>query len=212
ARTDGRPRGEGPPRGPGRAPTSSRRTPGARWRMPKGPPWRPDGRGQLKPLASIEKTLDQATFNVFRLERRRWPESNDQALFLYHDRFDGLRHRGLHIAKDRPGFGRKGIGIRITDASSSDQAVRRPLLNGAQLDDSAQVHDRDSVTDEFRGREVVCDKEVRGAIPAFQVQHQFENPGANRHVEHRDGLVCDDQLWLQDHRPGDYRPLLLASA
>ena len=84
-------------------------------------------------------------------------------------------------------------------------------LRGAHLDDSAQVHDRDSVTDEFRGRQVVCDKEVRGAIPAFQVQHQFENPGANRHVEHRDRLVCDDQLWLQDHRPGDYRPLLLAS-
>src|SRR5438093_11875465 len=100
--------------------------------MPKGPPWRPDGRGQLKPLASIEKTLDQATFKVFRLERRRWPESNDQALFLYRDRFHGLRHRGPYIAKDRAGLGRKGIGIRLTDESSSDYGVRRPLLNSPQ--------------------------------------------------------------------------------
>src|SRR5437867_12424820 len=100
--------------------------------MPKGPPWRPDGRGQLKPLASIEKTLDQATFKVFRLERRRWPESNDQALFLYRDRFHGLRHRGPYIAKDRAGLGRKGIGIRVTARSSGDKAVRRPLLTRAQ--------------------------------------------------------------------------------
>src|SRR5207247_2678974 len=48
-------------------------------------------------------------------------------------------------------------------------------LRGAHLDDSAQVHDRDSGTDEFRGRQVVWEREVREAIPASYVQHTSEN-------------------------------------
>src|SRR2546422_8156412 len=51
---------------------------------------------------------------------------------------------------------------------------------------------------EFRRRQVVRNEQVRRAVPLLEVEHELEHPGPDGHVEHRDGLVGDDQLRLED--------------
>ena len=69
-----------------------------------------------------------------------------------------------------------------------DDLARRPLL-----DDPAQVHDRDPVGEVGGGGEVVRDHEDAEAAAAELVEER-EDPGADGDVEHRDGLVRDEQL------------------
>src|SRR5438445_6831876 len=258
--------------------------------------------GRLKDLASVEETLHEAAVNFFRLERRRWPESNDDVFLLDIDGVDRLGHRGFDLGYNRSHLVCETVRIRVPRSSVRNQARRRPLLDrtqrglcggdlggqptqfeeidkvpalpaarrhghgaprmeaasgrrmdgvghlssrqhlpaaasrvrygdrlqegpnirmlrvrvdtlrGAHLHDPSEVHDRDSVADEFRRRQVVRDEQVRRAVPLLEVEYELEHPGPDGHVEHRDGLVGDNQLRLEDHRPRDHGPLLLAAA
>ena len=83
-------------------------------------------------------------------------------------------------------------------------------LRRADLDDPAEIENRDAVAEELRGREVVRDVEVREVELALEVEHQLEDLRPHAHVEHRDGLVRDEQRGIEDDRPRDHRPLLLS--
>ena len=53
------------------------------------------------------------------------------------------------------------------------------------------------------------DEQVREAALAPEVEHELEELGADRDVEHRDRLVGDDELRIHDERPGDDDALAL---
>ncbi len=81
----------------------------------------------------------------------------------------------------------------------------------ADLQDLAQVHDRDAVGDDPGQREVVGDEQVGQAALLAQVEHQREQLGADGDVEHRDWLVGDHERRPEHERPGDDDPLALAA-
>jgi hypothetical protein len=57
----------------------------------------------------------------------------------------------------------------------------------------------------------VGDEQVRQAAGGAQVQHQAQQLGPDRHVEHRHRLVGHDDLGLEHERAGDHDPLPLAT-
>src|SRR5437870_200566 len=64
-------------------------------------------------------------------------------------------------------------------------------LGRADLDDAAEIHDRDAVADRPHDREVVGDEEQRQIVGSAKTLQQVEDLRPNRHVERRDGLVGD---------------------
>src|SRR6266581_4525236 len=96
--------------------------------------------------------------------------------------------------------------LRIRVPRILDQLSRRPFL-----DDLLQVHDPDAVREDPGEGEVVGDEQVGEAFLLPQLQEQLEDFRANRHVEHRDGLVGHDELGIQDERTRDRYALSLAS-
>ena len=84
-------------------------------------------------------------------------------------------------------------------------------LRVADLDDAAEVHDRDPVGDLADHREVVRDEDVGEVELALEVLEQVEDLRLHRDVERRHRLVADDQLRLQRERARDADPLALAA-
>jgi hypothetical protein len=82
-------------------------------------------------------------------------------------------------------------------------------LGRTDLDDPAEVEDRDPVAEELRGREVVGDVQVGEVELALEIQHQLEDLCPHAHVEHGDGLVRDEEDRVEDDRARDHDPLLL---
>ena len=70
--------------------------------------------------------------------------------------------------------------------------IRVNRLRGSRLHDSAEVHDRDPSAHEFRGREIVGDEDICEMVAILQFEEELEHPRADRHIEHGDGLVRDD--------------------
>ncbi len=58
----------------------------------------------------------------------------------------------------------------------------------------ARIHDEDAVGEVAGTRDVVRDVEERDTLLLAQLAHEVEDADADRDVEHRDGLVRDDQL------------------
>ena len=75
----------------------------------------------------------------------------------------------------------------------------------------AEVHDRDPVADVLDDAHVVGDEQVGQAELALEVLQQVEDLRLDRHVERRDRLVADDEVGLEDERPGDPDALALAA-
>src|SRR5438552_1991670 len=88
-----------------------------------------------------------------------------------------------------------------------DDLFRRPFL-----DEVAGVHDEDAVGDVPRARDVVGDVQKRDALPLTQLAHEVQNADPDRDVEHRDGLVRDDQLRPERERLREAHALTLAAA
>jgi hypothetical protein len=84
-------------------------------------------------------------------------------------------------------------------------------LGRADLDDAAEIHDRDPVAEELRRREVVGDVQVREIEVPLEREHQLQDLRPDAHVEHRYGFVGDEQDGVEDDRPGDHRPLFLTA-
>ena len=85
--------------------------------------------------------------------------------------------------------------------------LRRPLL-----DEMSGVHDEDAIREVAGARDVVGDVEERHALVLAQLTHQIQDADADRDIEHRDGLVGDDQLRPQRECLGETDPLPLATA
>ena len=79
------------------------------------------------------------------------------------------------------------------------------------LDDLAEIHDRDAVGDVANDREVVRDEDVRQPEVALQRLEQVDDLRADRDVERRDRLVENDQLRTERQRAGDADALALAA-
>ena len=89
--------------------------------------------------------------------------------------------------------------------------VGEDLLGRADLDDPAEVHDRDPVAEVLRAGEVVGDVDVGEPEVLLEVEHQLQDLGPHRHVEHRDRLVRDQHARVRDGRPRHDHALLLAA-
>ena len=99
---------------------------------------------------------------------------------------------------------------RILDRDRRQQRlrvrVRRALVDVVprpDLDDLAEVHDRDAIGDVTDEREVVGDEQVRETEVALQRLEQVDDLRADRDVERRDGLVEHDHLWVERERAGE---------
>ena len=112
-------------------------------------------------------------------------------------------------------FGSRAVPGSGTAESSSCvygcSGAREHLLDRAVLDDLARVHDEDVVGDVPRAREVVGDVEERYAALLFELQHQVEDPDANRHVEHARRLVREQHGRLDGQGARDRDALALAA-
>ena len=85
------------------------------------------------------------------------------------------------------------------------------LLTCALLDDLAQVHHRDLVTEVPDHAQVVGDEHERDAEVAAQVLQQVHHLGLDGHVQRGHRLVGDDHLRLHRERAGDADALPLAA-
>ena len=79
------------------------------------------------------------------------------------------------------------------------------------LGDGTEVHDGDPVGQKADDREVVRDQQDGEAQTVSQVVEQLQDGRLHRHVEGRDGLVGDEQAWLDGQRPRDGDPLPLST-
>ncbi|MPM31800.1 hypothetical protein SDC9_78357 [bioreactor metagenome] len=74
-----------------------------------------------------------------------------------------------------------------------------------------QIHHGDVVGNMLHHGQVVGDEEI-GQVPLLlQIHHQVQNLGLNRHVQRGHRLVADDELWIQNQRPGGAHPLAAAA-
>ena len=92
------------------------------------------------------------------------------------------------------------------------RVLRVPHDRGCRpfLHDAAEVHDRDPLREAGRRGEVVRDHQDRETLLAQAVEH-VEHACPDRDVEHRDRLVGDEHLGLEDERRRDRDPLALAA-
>ncbi len=88
--------------------------------------------------------------------------------------------------------------------------VADDLLRRAFLHDPSEIHDGDPVGEMRRRREIVGDHEHSHPFLAEPVEER-EDPRPHRDVEHRNGLVGDQQLRLEHERRRDGDALPLAS-
>ena len=98
----------------------------------------------------------------------------------------------------------QGLGVGVDGAPVE-------LLRGRDLDDLAEIHDRDPVGDVPHHAEVVGDEDVSEAQLVLQVVQEVDHLRADRDVQGGDRLVRDDQLGVEGERPGHPDPLALAA-
>ena len=113
------------------------------------------------------------------------------------------------------GTGRSGSGSGIAASSAFVYGCRglaKISVGRPDLDDPAEVHDRDPVAEELRAGQVVGDVDV-GELRARSLRSSISCRILARtlHVEHRDRLVGHQHARAQDDRAGDHDPLLLAA-
>ena len=80
-----------------------------------------------------------------------------------------------------------------------------------ELDDLAEIHDRDTRRDVLDDGEIVRDEEIGEATIALEILQEIDHLRLNRNVECRYRLVTDDQLGLHRERPRDADALPLAA-
>ena len=79
------------------------------------------------------------------------------------------------------------------------------------LDDMAEIHDRDPVGEVIDHGEVVGDEQEGQAAIFLDVLQEIEDLALDRYVERRQGFVGDDQFGLHHQGPGDGDALALAA-
>ena len=117
--------------------------------------------------------------------------------------------RPSHAVACRPASGR-GTAVSRSLVYACRGSCRTSSV-GAVLDDAALVHDVDLVRDVPRAREVVRDVQEGELLALLQLAHEVEDPEPDRHVEHRDRLVGEDDLRLCGQGPRDRDALPLTA-
>ena len=79
------------------------------------------------------------------------------------------------------------------------------------LDDTAQVHHRDTVRDVFHHGEVVRNEDIGQPEPVLQIAQQVQDLRTDRDIQRRYRLVADDEFGLDCERPGDGDALALTA-
>ena len=102
-----------------------------------------------------------------------------------------------------------GSGTERAAAVCTGGAAPAAPLGRALLDDLARVHHEHRVGDVACAREIVRDVEEREPLALLQVEHQVQDPDADRDVEHRRRLVRDQHRRLDRQRAGDRHALAL---
>ena len=113
---------------------------------------------------------------------------------------------------------RSPLAYRVGLGDGREQRVRVRVAGVAvdvggrtDLDDLAEVHDRDAVGDVPDDGQVVRDEQERERHPVLQLGEQVEHLGLDRDVERGDGLVEHDDVGLERERPRDPDALALAA-
>ena len=100
--------------------------------------------------------------------------------------------------------GEQALGVRMP-------RIAEQLPGRRDLDDAAQVHDRDPIAQVPDHGEVVRDQQQREPEFVAQVTQQVEHGRLDAHVQRGDRLVGDQHVGAQHQRPGDRHPLPLAT-
>ena len=79
------------------------------------------------------------------------------------------------------------------------------------LDDLAEVHDGDTVTDVPDDGQIVGDEQIRKPKLTLEVGKQVEDLCLHGHVKGTDRFVTDHEFRIQGERAGDPDPLPLSS-
>jgi hypothetical protein len=85
-------------------------------------------------------------------------------------------------------------------------------VGGSGLDDAAEIHDGDAVTDVTDDGEVVCNKKIGEAQSLLQAAEQVEDLSLDGDIESGDGLIADDEVGFDGESAGDADALALAAA
>src|ERR1700720_3136458 len=78
-----------------------------------------------------------------------------------------------------------------------------------QLDNLAEIHDRDTPADVLDDGDVVGNEEIGETELALQIAQEVDDLRLNRDVERRDWLVADDEPGIKRQRAGDADALAL---
>src|SRR5438132_2480782 len=109
-------------------------------------------------------------------------------------------------SRTRIGHGREQQ-LRVRMLRPLKHLFGRPLL-----DEVAGIHHEHPICDVTRARDVMRDVEERDTFALTQLAHQVEDADPDRDVEHRDGLVGDDQLRPEGERLSESDTLALPAA
>ena len=82
---------------------------------------------------------------------------------------------------------------------------------GPRLDDAAQVHDRDAVSDRPHDRKVVRDEYESHARLLLHAQQQIEHLVTHGPIERRHGLIAEQDTRNENDGARDRYPLCLAT-
>ena len=129
------------------------------------------------------------------------------------------RRRGQHgrLAGQRRPVARPVLGVGIRNRLDERLRVRvqrlaEDLAHRSRFHDLPRVHDSDPVGEMASRRKVVRDVEERDPEFSLELPQQPQNRNAHGGIEHRNGLVRDDEFRVEDHRARDGDPLPLAPA
>ena len=119
------------------------------------------------------------------------------------------RGRRRHVALEHEALlAAPRVGLRDRRQQRDRVRVARvavELLDRADLDDLAEVHDADPVAEVLDDRQVVADEQVGQVEVAAEVEQQVQDLALDRHVERGDRLVADDEVRARARAPGRSR-------
>ena len=126
----------------------------------------------------------------------------------------GRRHEARRLAAGAAGTGVEVVGVGGRPHEQLGVRVLGVLRDGlavAALHDASRVHHHRAVGEVAGRRDVVRDVEDRDLQTVAQVTQQVEDAEADRHVEHRDRLVGEQDLRVRGQGAGDRDALPLTT-
>jgi hypothetical protein len=108
-----------------------------------------------------------------------------------------------------------GAGVEGGGKERDRVRVRRVgihFLHAAHFNDSAEVHDRDLISDVPDDGQIVRDEQIGDAELTLQTGQKVDHLGLDRDVERAHWFIANDQIRADSDRPGDPDPLALPPA